>query len=236
MSTLALLLLRPAAACDRVDVDAPGVSIHVDECGGDPAPSAVLVGPDGDGDEERMEAIEEDDEFHDLPDHGQRLVAQYGLQFLPTTPGHQASLRLVGEHDGYVGGELRYTPGSDFVGVGRAGAGFDLAGGGPFDFTLGLWVGGAGQWERSAEAARLWGSPILGTEVGLGLEGHRLFAKYRWLGGIGGGPMDELLTENELTFGYKVTKAVHLTGQYLVLSPGHLDNQSGVGLGLRVAL
>ncbi len=239
MLSLTLSTLSPAFACDRVDVDAPGVSIHVNDC---EPPTAVIVG--GEDDDEDAEEEEEEDEhdyedsdLHELDEqHRKTLVGQYGLQFLPEQPAHQLSLRLIGEHDAYVGGELRYLPGSDFVGVGRAGAGFDVAGGGAFDLTLGLWVGAAGEWERDIDAARLWGSPILGSEVGVGLEGHRLFGKYRWLAGIGGGAMDELMTEQELVFGYKVTQEVHLMGQYFVLSPGNLDNESGVGLGLRIAL
>ncbi len=236
MIALTALATSPAFAADRVEVTAPGVHVSV---GDDEAPTAVLVGVVVEAEEEAEEEVEEPDRA-DLHERdagtGQRLVGQYGLQFLPDAPGHQVSLRLVGERDAYVGGELRYTPGSDFVGVGRLGAGFDVAGGGGFDLTLGLFVGGAGEWERDLDAARLWGSPVLGTEIGLGLEGHRLFAKYRWLGGVGGGPLDELLTENELVFGYKVTPGVHLMGQYVVLDPGDEDPRSGVGLGLRVAL
>lgn len=231
--TSLLTLALPALACDRVDIDAPGTSIHVSDCDDD-APVAILApAPPAPPD-----AIAPDDAELEAADDGggQVLLGQYGLQFLPGAPGHQGSLRLVGEHDAYVGGELRYLPAADFVGVGRAGAGFDVAGKGAFDLTLGLWVGAAGEWERTDRVARLWGSPILGTEVGLGLDGHRVFARYRWLAGVGGGALDDLLTENEFTFGYKVTKALHLTGQYLVLDPGAAARSSGVGLGLRVAL
>lgn len=235
---IALLLApSPALACDHVEVAAPGVSVTVDGCD-DEAPVAVLVPAAPPAEEveedEEDEAPDEDEREDDA--RGQVLLAQYGMQLLPDAPGHQLSLRLVGEHDAYVGGELRYTPGSDVAGVGRVGAGLDLAGGGGFDLTLGLFVGGAGEWESDLDATRLWGAPILGTEIGLGLEGRRLFAKYRWLGGIGGGPLDELLTENELVFGYKVTPGIHLLGQYVVLDPGADDPRSGVGLGLRLAL
>jgi hypothetical protein len=191
---IALLLApSPALACDHVEVAAPGVSVTVDGCD-EEAPVAVLVPATPPEPEEEDEGEEDEDEADEDDGRPQVLLAQYGMQLLPDAPGHQLSLRLVGEHDAYVGGELRYTPGSDVAGVGRVGAGLDLAGGGGFDLTLGLFVGGAGEWESDLDATRLWGTPILGTELGLGLEGRRLFAKYRWLGGIGGGPLDELLT------------------------------------------
>jgi hypothetical protein len=159
----------------------------------------------------------------------------YDMQFLPDAPAHHIGLRVVADNDAYVGGEIRYLPASDVVGEGRVGAGLDLFGGGGVDLTLGLWIGTAGKWVRSADAALLYAAPIAGTEIGVGFEGRHLFARYRWVAGLGPEPLDSLLTENELTFGYKLTRALHVYGQYLVLSPGDVDNESGVGLGARVA-
>jgi hypothetical protein len=162
------------------------------------------------------------------------LMFSYDMQFLPTAPGHHLGLRLVGASDAYVGGEIRYAPAHTVVGEGRVGAGLDLLGGGKLDLTLGLWIGAAGAWDRSVDAAVLYATPIAGTEIGFGYDGRRLFGRYRWLAGLGAEPLDSLLTENELTLGYKIVPQVHVYGQYLVLSPGEDDKDAGVGLGARL--
>ncbi len=228
MLTVALSLFPAAhAACDSVEVGAPGVSVEVSDCDDEgAAPVATMVG-----------AEDEEDPTSASGRSDGGLALQYGMHFLPDVPGHHLSARLSGEQDAYLSGELRYTPGSDVLGVGRVGAGFDVLGRGSWDLTLGLFVGGAGEWDRSRpEVATLYAAPIVGTEIAFGIDSRHLFGKYRWLAGIGGGPIDELLTENELTVGYKITPGVHVFGQYLLLAPGELDNQSGVGLGVRVVL
>ncbi|MCA9495144.1 MAG: hypothetical protein KC621_34690 [Myxococcales bacterium] len=224
-----------AHACDHVSIDAPGLDLDVVDCEeGETAPPVASVVVVGDA---AVVIDEDDDEQVDLDvDRGDHLLFQYGLQFLPEVPGHQLSARLIGEKDAYLGAELRYTPGSDFAGVGRLSAGFDVLGRGNWDLTLGLFLGSAGEWERSNADAVLMAAPVAGTEIGFGIETGRLFGKYRWLAGIGGGPVDDLLTENELTLGFKVTDDLHVFGQYLVLSPGELDNQSGLGIGARLRL
>jgi hypothetical protein len=55
-------------------------------------------------------------------------------------------------------------PCSDLVGVGRAGAGFDVFGRGKFDLTLGLWIGAAGEWDEQHDMAVLYATPTIGTE------------------------------------------------------------------------
>ncbi len=208
---LALAWMAPeAAGCDwiAIDVDTDAPCDHDDD-----PPEVVVRG-----------SVDED---------GQ-LWFGYGMQFTPDAPAHHLSGRLVGENDSYVGGEIRYMPESDVLWTGRAGAGLDLFGSGDWDLTLGLWIGTAGEWDRTDERAVLYASPMAGTEVALGVEGDHLFARYRWLAGIGSGPIDELLTEQELTIGYKVLPELHLYGQYFILSPGELDNRSGVGLGGRL--
>ena len=90
---------------------------------------------------------------HDRDDERQHLQLQYGMQFLPEVPGHELSARLVGEHDAYLMGELRYTPGSDVVGVGRLSAGLDVFGRSDFDLTLGLFIGTAGEWDPPESTA-----------------------------------------------------------------------------------
>ena len=163
------------------------------------------------------------------------VLLSYDMQFLSEAPAHHLGLRMVAKNDSYVGGEIRYLPASDVVGEGRVGAGLDVFGGGNADLTLGLWLGTAGKWERHPDAALLYAAPIAGTEIGVGFEGRHLFARYRWLAGLGTEPLDSLLTENELTFGYKIVRGVQVYGQYLVLSPGDVDDESGFGLGARLA-
>ena len=226
--TLAVLALfsSDALACEHVEIDVDGVDVDVVDCDHaheieieayeEPPAAATLDDGDRDG------------TLHDA------LQLQYGLQFLPELPGHNLQGRLVGGKDAYLGGELRYTPASDVLWTARLGAGLDVLGASDWDFTLGLFLGAAGEWDRSERRAVLYAAPIAGGELGFGYEGDRLFGKYRLLAGFGGGPVDDLLTENEFTLGYKIFPAFHLYGQYLVLSPGHLDNQSGVGLGGRV--
>ena len=164
------------------------------------------------------------------------LVLRYGMQFLPEAPAHQLYARMHSERDAYLGAELRYMPASDVLWTARLGAGFDVLGGSAWDFTLGLWLGSAGEWERVENRATLYSAPIAGTEIGLGFEGRYLFAKYRWLAGIGGGPIDEMLTENEFTIGFKALDKVHIYGQYLRFNPGEYERRSGVGLGVRAVL
>jgi hypothetical protein len=175
---------------------------------------------------------EEDAGGHDHGPTPQSLTLAYGMQFTPEAPAHHLSARLSGEEDAYIGAEVRYLPQSDLLWTGRVGLGVDVLGGGDWDLQLGLWVGGAGEWQR--EGASLYAGPMAGTEVGVGYEGRRLFARYRWLAGIGSGPLDELLTEQELTVGFKVLPEVHAYGQYFVLSPGRADNRSGFGVGARL--
>jgi hypothetical protein len=218
--TLTLALLSPQAwGCDHVEVVVEGVEVDVEDCGSyeyDEDPPMAEVADDEEGSKS-----------------GDSLQLQYGTQFLPDLPGHHLSARLLGEKDVYVGGELRYTPSSDLMWTARLGAGLDVFGRSEWDLQLGLFVGTAGEWDRDIDRAVLYAAPIAGTEIAFGYEGRKLYGRYRLLAGLGGGPVDELLTENEITVGYKIVDELHLYGQYLILSPGELDNQGGVGIGVR---
>lgn len=230
--TLAALALfsSDAWACEHVEIDVDGVDVDVVDCDHE---HEVEVEVEVASYDEPPEAEMVDGGDHDGVLHDS-LQLQYGLQFLPDMPGHNLQGRLVGGKDAYVGGELRYTPGSDVMWTARLGAGLDVLGASDWDLTLGLFIGTAGEWDRDIHRAVLYAAPIAGGELGFGYEGDRLFGKYRLLAGFGGGPVDDLLTENEFTLGYKIIPAFHVYGQYLILSPGHLDNEAGVGLGARV--
>jgi hypothetical protein len=191
--------------------------------------------PDGpcDHDEDAPEAAIEDGANVGMS-RGADVALSYDVQYFPDRPGHHLALRITGDDDSYVGGELRYLPGSDMVATGRAGAGFDLFGRGKFDFTLGLWIGAAGEWDRKDDIAVLYAVPTIGTEMGIGYDGRHFFSKWRWAAGLGAGPVDELLSESEFTFGYKIGPGFHVYGQWVVLRPGELEDEAGAGLGARV--
>jgi hypothetical protein len=184
----------------------------------------------GDEDEGAPDASIEDD----VEPKGSDVALLYDVSFFPDRPAHHLGLRITGDDDAYVGGEFRYMPCSDLVGVGRAGAGFDLFGGGKFDLTLGMWIGAAGAWDEQHDVAVLYATPTIGTELGIGFDGRHFFSKYRWIAGIGGGPIDEMMTESEFTFGYKIGRGFHVYGQYLVVGPGELPSEKGAGMGARV--
>lgn len=191
----------------------------------EPPPEAVIVSRDDKGDP------------HDRDDKGRpSLALQYGVQFLPDAPGQQGFLRFRGKRDAWTGAELRVTPGSDLAWVGRISGGIDVLGKSYWDLDLGLSLGGAGEWTYTSNAATLWASPVVGTEIGFGYDGRKLLAKYRWLAAVGGGPLDDLLSENELTVGYRVLPGLQLYGQYLRLSTNQDDSDAGFGLGVRLVL
>src|SRR5690348_17329117 len=109
-----MALAAPASACDTVDVEVEGVEVDVD----------CSYGYDDDEDEDDdgpPSAQVDGGRAHD-----DELLIQYGMQFLPYTPGHDISVRYVGEHATYIGGELRYVPASDLLWSGRVGAGLDV--------------------------------------------------------------------------------------------------------------
>ncbi|MEQ1504061.1 MAG: hypothetical protein ABMB14_17595 [Myxococcota bacterium] len=228
--TFALALVAPSWACEHVEIGQDGVEVDVvvEGCGVHTHDVVVAT------------VVEEPPPappVAEVDDVRQRSVLKvgYGMQFLQEMPGHDLKASFTGEKDAYLSGELRYMPASDLLWVGRIGAGFDVFGQSDWDLTVGLFLGSAGEWDRERDRAVLYSAPIGGTEIGVGYDGERLFGGYRWLAGLGGGPVDSLVTENELTFGYKVLPELHVFGQYLVVSPGEYDNQSGFGLGARVA-
>ena len=161
------------------------------------------------------------------------LQLHAATHLFPEAPAHHLGARHVGGRDSCVWGELRYMPEDDLLWVGRAGAGVDLFGAGPWDLTLGLFIGTVGSWSHEEARRILTGLPVAGTEVAVGVEGDRLFGRARWLGGIG--PVDPWLSEHELTAGYKLLPRVHLFGQWVrVGRPG--DGSGGLGLGIRAVL
>lgn len=217
-----LLTLLALAHADDIDID-----IDVEAS----APTTVVVVGDAPTPDDPCDP-------HQGRDHNGRaaLLVGYGMQFLPDAPAHHVRARHVAASDAYLQGEVRYLPASDLLWTGRASAGLDVLGGGNWDLTLGLFLGSAGTWDRDRDAAILYAMPIGGTEIGVGIQGQRLSFRYRWLAGFGVGPLDDLLTENELTLGYQVTDSLQVYGQYLNLDPGEAQRSSGVGIGLQARL
>ncbi|MFT4627719.1 MAG: hypothetical protein ACI8PZ_006406 [Myxococcota bacterium] len=150
--------------------------------------------------------------------------------FLRDTVAHDLRVQSEGPRDAYFSAELRYSPVNEWVG--RVGAGFDVFGGGPLDLTLGLFLGGGGTWDDNQ--ARLSAGPVAGAAVGVGYTGTHMFAGYRWLAGLH--PSDErgVLSENELTAGYRFGDSLAVFGQYVVLSPRADRPRTGIGIGARL--
>lgn len=185
------------------------------------------------------ECVIESERTRDRRDHRRRgqLLGQYALQFIGRTPSHQFMLRRYTKNDAYFGAELRYLPGNDAIlWSGRAGAGIDVLGGGRFDLQLGLFVGSAGEWFYRAERPLIYHSPIFGTEVRFAYDGRYVFTSYRWLGGIGTGPLQRFLSEREFILGYKVTPRLQVFGQSVRIDPRSGESQWSLGLGGRIVL
>ena len=221
-----LLLVSPSHAGD-VDIDVVITEAPLAIPGDAPPPLDEAEEPD----EEPAPVVAMVHTHED--EHEDALQLQYGMLFLPRAPAHHLVGRLVGSSDAYVSADLRYMPQSDLLWTGRLGAGIDVLGGGNWDVTLGLFVGSAGTWDRNEDRAILYSRPMGGTEIGIGVEGRHLYARYRWLAGLGTGRVDQLLTENELTVGYKVIDDLSVYGQWLRVNPGADHKQGGIGLGVR---
>jgi hypothetical protein len=227
--TTETLAQDPGAAVPGTGIDKPPPT---SERG--PPPPAVLTAREEPAVVVREVPIQQEVQRTKVDAGDAQFVVQYGVQFLPGKPGQQAMARFRGPKDWWIGGELRLTPGSDLAWVGRASAGIDVLGKSRWDVDLGLSLGTAGQWAYETDVALLYASPVFGTEVGLGYDGKRWLAKYRWLGAVGAGPITAPLTEQEFTVGYRLLPIVQLYGQYLTLAPGELDTQRAVGLGARL--
>ncbi len=215
---LALAAIGTALACDWVE---HGERAHA--CDEPPPRTTLRVADDEPARPRRDPARDE-------------VQLRYAAQYLGQQPAHHAYARLVGRKDAYIGAEVRWMPANEIVWAGRAGAGFDVFGKSKLDLTFGLWLGGMGVWDQSIQRAVIQHGPVAGTEVALGTEVGRVFAKYRWLGGWGIDRVSRYLTENELTIGYRVLPALQVLGQYLVLDADRAQHQHGVGLGLQATL
>jgi len=225
-----LVLIAPSYA-DDVDIhvvvgDRP-LAVPADE---PPPPAEAASVEDDDDHDHRMVSVHD---HHEDEGDEEGLQLQYGMLFLPQAPAHHLVGKFVADSDSYVSADLRYMPQSDLLWTGRLGAGIDVLGGGSWDVTLGLFVGSAGTWDRNEERAILYSTPMGGTEIGLGVESRHLYARYRWLAGLGTGPVDRMLTENELTVGYKLFDDLSVYGQWLRVNPGAESKRGGVGLGVR---
>jgi len=155
------------------------------------------------------------------------LRASVDTLFFPRQVAHRAGVRHLAANDSYVGVDVHYAPNREWRG--RVGAGLDVLGGGSWDVKLGLFIGGAGEWAPDTTLAH---QPMAGTEVGLGIHGERLFASYQLMAGLGTGPLDGLLTENELNIGYRILGQVQVYGSYAIVNPGRDGLGSGIGLGI----
>jgi hypothetical protein len=149
-------------------------------------------------------------------------------QIMPDTVAADLRARMDGEHDGYVGVNLRVDPTGTWVG--RAGIGVDLLGGGEgVDLKLGLFLGGTGDLaDRS-----MIGRPAAGAELLFGVKVGRVYGWYHHVDGFAG-PLEDRLTEDELRLGFAVTEKVRVHGQYLIYNPGDEIVRGGAGIGAEV--
>lgn len=149
-------------------------------------------------------------------------------QILPSTVAFDVRGRVDGEKDGYVGVVTRVDPTGAWIG--RAGIGFDVFGGGEtVDLKLGLFVGGTG----NLADASLIGRPAAGAEIQFGLKFGRVYGYYRHVDGFAG-PLEDRLTEDELRLGFRITDAVRVHGQYVIVNPGDEIARGGAGIGAEV--
>lgn len=157
------------------------------------------------------------------------VVVQGGVVFVPDATLHTLSARLVAEKDAYVGVETRLAGNGRLVG--RAGAGFDVFGGGDLDLKLGLWLGSLGTWDELA----LHTTPTIGTEVAFGVTWDRLYAQHRWIVGMGRSPADRVLSEGETLVGFRVVDEFRLYGTWTNFDPQGCCDRNAVGVGLAYA-
>ena len=153
---------------------------------------------------------------------------ELGTQMLPSSATVDARARVDGEKDGYIGLAGRVDPTGTWLG--RASIGVDVFGGGDtVDLKLGLFLGGTGTLADPA----LPGRPAAGAEIQFGLSFGRIYGYYRHLDGFAG-PLEDRLTEDELRLGFRVSDAVRVHGQYVVVNPGDTVARGGAGLGAEV--
>jgi hypothetical protein len=146
-----------------------------------------------------------------------------GVVFLPETPVNTLGARLVAEKDSYAGVDVRLAPSGTFVA--RGGVGFDVLGRSNLDLKLGLWMGGVGFRD---DAPTIEVGPALGTEVALGFTFDRLWARHRWMVGVGDSRLGTLLSERETQVGWRVVDDLSIYGQHVHYAPG---TPGGLGLG-----
>ena len=92
-------------------------------------------------------------------------------------------------------------------------------------------VGGAGSFGHGTPTLGL--GPQLGTELAVGYSGNRLYGSYRWLAGIGGGQLDDMMTEHEAVVGFRIIQGFSVFGQYNRLNPGEADPSNALGIGAK---
>ncbi|TNE91165.1 MAG: hypothetical protein EP330_05840 [Deltaproteobacteria bacterium] len=191
------------------------------------APEAcVEVHVEQDAEESRRKDREDKDGYSSA----RGLHAGLATQFMPQAPAQFVYGQLVGKKDAFFNGEARLDPRGFWVG--RVGAGLDLLGAGKLDLTVGLFLGTAGEYAEGGYVR-----PIAGTQVAFGGHWEKLSMRYRWLAGLGGGPLDSLLSEQELRVGYKVIEPLHVVGSWTLVDPrGAEGARGGVGLGVEVRL
>ncbi|MFK7928668.1 MAG: hypothetical protein AB8H79_10810 [Myxococcota bacterium] len=169
-----------------------------------------------------------DEEEVDCEEEREELEVRAGVQGMWGDEGPATAVRvqLMAPNDTFLQVDGRFSPSGRALG--RVAAGVDVLGGGRAHLDLGLFVGTAGQWVEPRSAVL----PQAGGLVGVGYEADRLGLGWQWRAGWGGGTLDELLTENELTLSWRVHNDWRLTAAYLRLNPGKEQVENALAMGV----
>lgn len=165
----------------------------------------------------------DDDEPHHAPFDRVRLQAQMDSSVVGNELVWGGMARVVDRRDAYA--SVEGLAAGDGQWMGRAGVGADIAGGGPLDVHIGLFLGNVGAFNTPD-----YYSLALGTELGLGYSFGRLYTGYRFLGGKrpeGKG----IRTESHVLFGYQVFDQLRVYGQWVGFRPDPEARSSGLGVG-----
>lgn len=169
-------------------------------------------------------------EEHDCDDveEERELEVRAGAQAMwgDEGPATAARVNLSAKNDTFLQVDGRFH--TNGRALGRVAAGVDVLGGGKAHLNLGAFLGTAGAWTEP----RVVISPQAGGLIGVGYEGDRIGVGYQWRAGWGGGELDDLLTENELSASWRVQDEWRLTAAYLRLNPRKDTVENALAMGV----
>lgn len=157
-------------------------------------------------------------------------VEGYGLA-MPGDGTGGGALRLATRRNVFLNTEFRAQATGDWTG--RTVAGFDVLGRAErWDLTLGLALGGAGDWRERA----VWGGLGAGFQWGAAWHRERLHLSYQSIRPLGESIPCLALDEREFRVGYDLTDSVQLFGTALQIRPDLEEDQRSEALGIGARL